>query len=99
MPSYNRVHTIRRCKECEKDYSVIREIKHGYIWSLHYVIGEKVALDGRENIPIEQLKNINCPHCHGDSEFDIIIKDGKVRRTPRRVRHYVALQRLQKIKV
>lgn len=98
MPTYNRVHRIMKCKNCENDYSVIREIKFGYIWCLYYTIGESVELDGRGNIPVEKLKNINCPHCSGEFDFDIMIKNGKVHSTPRSVRNYLNEQRKQKIK-
>lgn len=81
---------------CENDFSITRKFKFGYAWSVTYRIGEKFVVDQKGNVPVDKFDIGKCPHCTGDSDFDIIIKDKKLYRTPRRIRINAALQRKNK---
>jgi len=93
MPeTYNRLHRIKTCSTCGKDYSITRTFKFGYAWCMTYRIGDKIELDEKGNIPVDKLETGKCPHCTGQSDFDIIVKNKRLYWSPRRVR-YVAKEK------
>lgn len=64
---------------------------------MSYHIGEQPEPRAKANIPVENLVPEGCPHCSGNSKFDLIVRDGKVQRTPRHIRKSTKIKQLVKV--